>query len=231
MKIGLVWLVFLLNNFSSMAQCKVGFTFGLASYDIPKDINNNLVAELEVLNSSYASLFLEANLKNDVSEKNTINYSLGYLYAVLSFGLPGLSDRIGDTLAGRVASGYQRNAADYKLHYVTIGCEFEHFFKEKYKGFSVAAGPRIHYQLVNNHLRSRLLETKEVIALPIVDKQKGLNKLAADINMTISYGVIIKSTSIILGFQNAIRIRSFYSDISLGINRFFNRGIFIRSVF
>ena len=130
-----------------------------------------------------------------------------------------------------IAPGYQRNAADYKLHYVTIGCEFEHFFKEKYKGFSVAAGPRLHYQLVNNHRRSRLLETKEVIALPIVDKQKGLSKLAADLNLTISYGLLIKSMSITLGFQNAIRIQSFYTDISLGSNRFFNRGIFIRTVF
>ena len=40
-----------IGSFTTIAQSKIGFTLGFAQYDIPKDIDNNLVAELNVMNS------------------------------------------------------------------------------------------------------------------------------------------------------------------------------------
>ena len=209
-----------------LSQSKIGLSIGLAQYDTPKDIDNNLVVELGVMNSYYASLHLDFSLKKNIASKSTMNYNLGYSYAFIQFGPEGLSGLIGRSIPGSLTPGYQRNAADYRLHYLTVESQYEHYFKERFKGFSISIAPKLFYQIVNKHRRSRWLETQEVIALPIEDKQNGLNKFAVHINLTVAYNVLIKSLHISLGFQNAVRVRSFYSDIPIG-NRYFNRGIFL----
>ena len=225
--VSLSLLFFCAGSFNLLAQSKIGFTLGLAQYDTPKDIDNNLVSELEVLNSSYASIYMEFNFEQKLASKSTLTYSLGYSYAVLLFGIRSLSNSIGRSgVSGIVPPGFQRNGADYKLHYLTIGSDYAYYLKEKFKGFSISIGPEFYYQLRNNHRRARLLQTNEVVALPIEDKQRGLNKLAAHINLTVTYSILIKSLQISVGYQNAVRVRSFYSDIPIG-NRYYSKGLFL----
>ena len=224
--VSLTILFFCAGSFNLLAQSKVGVQLGIFQYDIPDDIDNNLVKELNVNFSRYSLINVSLRYVDSISNKSTINYSLGYSHGLMQFGPEGLGGLIGTKLSGSIAPEYQRNAADYRLHYLTIGGEYEYFFKEWFKGFSISVGPKFYYQVYNRHRRARLLETKEVVALPIEDKQRGLNKLAAHINLTVTYSILIKSLQISVGYQNAVRVRSFYSDIPIG-NRYISRGLFL----
>lgn len=148
----------------------------------------------------------------------------------MQFGLTGLPGRIGSKIGGQPSPQYQRNAAYYQLHYLTIGGEYEYFFKDRYKGFSLSVGPKLYFQIYNKHRRAYWLETFDVIALPIEDKQRRLNTLAAQINVSVAYSILIKSIHLSVGLQSAVRMRSFYSDIPIG-NRYLSRGLFLGVLF
>lgn len=208
-----------------VAQTKIGGTLGLAQYDIPQDIDNNLVKELNVNHSKYESIYLDIDYGNRLDSNSIIIYHLGYRLAYLSFGPQGLGGLIGTSSTGNISPEYQRNGADYWLHYLSVGADYSYFFSGTDKGFSVSAGPRLYYQIGNNHRRARLLENGDVVALPIEDKQNGLNKFAAHIDLAVAYNVSINSLHFAIGFQNSIRVRSFYSDIPIR-NRYFSKGLF-----